>query len=171
MNDLHDTVFKKARAGDVRFVLLLEKWGVLQPTDSTYQGRIQGLDNAGFRSMSDEELAERAKKYGIDVALRRGVVERPYRFTVAGLVSPTLELREPGPGGELPKEIPWVPLPPDSDEKQPPVVNVKPVEGPLEPVPVVEERKPIVYVPPGGEPLIPHIVRGLNGVARTGEGF
>ena len=92
-NDLHDTVYRKARQGDVRFVLLLEKWGLLP--SQTEQGRplFQGIDNSDLSSVSTEELERRAAAYSTRIEMIKKVISRPKTFGTPGQITPTLELR------------------------------------------------------------------------------
>jgi hypothetical protein len=107
-----DTVYRKARQGDVRFVLILEKWGLLSGnTDSGGSDRpIPGLDNS-LRGVSTAELEERVRKA---TGKLLSVVGRPSRFSENGKLSSTLEIREATEDEGI-KQEPWIPLPRDAE--------------------------------------------------------
>lgn len=111
-NDLIDCVYRKARAGDIRFVLILEKWGLLDGSADTrrsVEGPVVGLSD-DLRSVSTEELAARIQRL---TGKYLNVVARPARFSENGNLSATLTVRDAEPDEGL-TEAPWVPLPEDA---------------------------------------------------------
>ena len=149
-NDLMDTVYRKARQGDVRFVLLLERWNCLSGEDDL-KGAVTaiGLPKEDLRNLSNEELEARvqrvARKY-------LSVVGRRPRFSENGKLSNTLELRDAEPNEGL-EQAPWIPLPTDADS---PTQNKDEIS-----VPDVVVSEP---VPEGPPPRGDAIARPLPGV-------
>jgi hypothetical protein len=112
-NDLLDTCYRKARQGDVRFILLLEKWNLLTGEDDL-KGMVtaSGLPKEDLSSISTAELEERVRRV---TGKYLAIVGRPSRFEENGNLSPTLTLRDAEEGEGLITE-PWVPLPAEADQ-------------------------------------------------------
>jgi hypothetical protein len=150
-NDLLDICHKRARQGDIKFVLLLEKWGLLNP----YARQTDRLGNASGRAslagISTEELKARVSKLS-------KTVERKPLFAETGQLSPTLEVREAAPDGAISVES-WKPVVGESDPAPDFVAEVEtlltvedggnPLVEPAQPEKLV--RGPAIYYPPQTE--------------------
>lgn len=93
-NDLLDTVYKKARQGDVRFVLILERWGLIRgDREAAQAGRIQGIgDNRDIADIPTPELERRAQDYDRQIERLKKGLNRPPTFS-GTVLSPTCEIR------------------------------------------------------------------------------